>query len=91
MPNYLRGQIYLKGKMGNEAAGEFRKVLDNRGSDYFSPLYALSHLGLARAYSLSGDLQNARQKYQDFFAAWKDADADLPIVIEAKKEYERLK
>jgi len=29
--------------------------------------------------------------FQDFFAPWKYADADLPILIEAKKEYDRLK
>ena len=29
--------------------------------------------------------------YQEFFALWKDADADLPVLIEAKKEYEKLK
>jgi hypothetical protein len=27
----------------------------------------------------------------DFFALWKDADADIPIPIKAKKEYEQLK
>jgi hypothetical protein len=33
----------------------------------------------------------ARKSYQDFLALWKDADADLPILIEAKREYARLK
>jgi len=33
----------------------------------------------------------SRKSYQDFFAIWKEADADLPILIEAKKEYEKLK
>jgi len=31
------------------------------------------------------------QSYQDFFTLWKDADSDLPILIEAKKEFEELK
>ena len=26
----------------------------------------------------------SRKAYQDFFALWKDADADIPILIEAK-------
>ena len=30
-------------------------------------------------------------KYDEFFRLWKDADADLPVLIEAKKEYEKLK
>jgi hypothetical protein len=53
-------------------------------------LYPLAHLGLARAAVLSSDTAKARQAYQDFFALWKDADADLPLLIEAKKEYENL-
>jgi hypothetical protein len=28
---------------------------------------------------------------QDFFALWKDADPDIPILKEAKAEYEKLK
>jgi serine/threonine protein kinase len=27
----------------------------------------------------------------DFFGLWKDTDSDIPILIEAKKEYEKLK
>ena len=36
-------------------------------------------------------LQKARNAYQGFFAMWKDADPDIPILIEAKNEYESLK
>ena len=39
---------------------------------------------------LDGDVTKARSAYQDFFALWKDADADIPILIEAKQEYEKL-
>jgi len=28
--------------------------------------------------------------YQDFFALWKDADSDIPILREAKREYSKL-
>jgi len=89
--NYIRGYVYLRGKMGNEAAGEFRKILDHRTVEATSPFYNLAHLGLARASALSGDNEAARTEYQNFFAAWKDADQDLPIVIEAKKEYDQIK
>jgi serine/threonine protein kinase/tetratricopeptide (TPR) repeat protein len=90
-PAYIRGQIYLRGKSGKEAATEFQKILDHRGIEPMSPLYPLSHLGLARASVLAGDIAKARKEYQDFFAVWKDADQDLPILIEARKEYEQLK
>ena len=97
-PQYLRGQAYLKLGRGAEAAAEFQKILDHRGegqlSSRFAPscpvLYPLAHLGLARAAAMSGDATKARQAYQDFFALWKDADADLRALIEAKQEYEKL-
>jgi eukaryotic-like serine/threonine-protein kinase len=87
----LRGQVYLRQQRGADAAAEFQKILDNRGWQTTSPLYPLAHLGLARAAVLQGNTAGARTAYQDFFALWKDADADTPILIEAKKEYEKLK
>jgi hypothetical protein len=88
---YARGSIYLKGKMGPEAVAEFKKIIDHRGLDPLSPAYVLAHLGIARAATLSGDTATARTEYQNFFAAWKDADQDLPLLVEAKKEYDQLK
>ena len=90
-PQYLRGVAYLKLKSGNEAAAEFQKILDNRGQATLSALYPLAHLGLARAAALTGDLSKSRKAYQDFLALWKDADSDLPVLHEAKQEYEKLK
>jgi serine/threonine protein kinase/tetratricopeptide (TPR) repeat protein len=88
---YLRGQAYLNQQNGAGAAGEFQKILEHRGSQPTSPMYPLAQLGLARAAALSGDPAKARKAYQDFFVLWKDADPDLPILQEAKREYERLK
>ena len=90
-PTYLRGQAYLRQRVGIEAAVEFQKILDHRGWDPTSSLYPLAHLGLARATALSGDTTKARKSYQDFFALWKDADQDILILQEAKQEYEKLK
>jgi len=88
---YLRGIAYLRLKAGTEAMNEFQKILDRRGQFDTSPLFPLAYLGLARAATIAGDTTKSRRAYQDFFAIWKDADADLPILIEAKKEYEKLK
>jgi serine/threonine protein kinase/Flp pilus assembly protein TadD len=90
-PDYLRGQAYLRLRRGNEAAAEFQKILDHRGWDPSSPMYPLAHLGLARAAALTGDTTKARKAYQDFLTLWRDADPDIPILFEAKKEYEQLK
>ena len=39
---------------------------------------------------MTGDAPKARAAYQDFFALWKDADADIPILKEAQAEYVKL-
>ena len=89
-PTYLRGQAYLRLNMAPEAAAEFQKILDHRGWDPVSLLYPLAHLGLARAWALKGDAAQSRTGYQDFFALWKDADPDLPILVQAQREYKKL-
>ena len=81
-PQYLRGQAYLKLGQGTVAAAEFQKILDHRGYAPLSPLYPLAQLGLARA-------TQSRKAYEDFFAGWKEADAELPILRVAKSEYDR--
>ena len=88
---YLRGHLYLQQHMGAEAAGEFKKIIDQPATDPFSPVHALAHLCLGRAAALSGDTATARKSYQDFFALWKDADPDLPVLVQARKEYEALR
>ena len=90
VPNYARGQAYLKARQGKEAAAEFQKILENRGVCGTALICALSHLQLARAHALSGDAAGARTAYQDFFTLWKDADPDIPILKEAKAEYAKL-
>src|SRR3954447_1532973 len=88
---FLRGMIYLKVRDAAKAAGEFQRILDHRGAAGFSAEYPLSHLYLGRAYVAQGDLAKARTAYQDFFAAWKDADRDIPILKTARVEYDKLK
>jgi eukaryotic-like serine/threonine-protein kinase len=87
----LRGNIYLQQRMGKEAAAEFQSILDHPGSDYLSPAHTVARLGLARAAVINGDTAAARKSYQDFFALWKDADSDLPVLAQARKEYAELK
>jgi len=90
-PQYVRGLANLKLGKGSEAAVEFQKIVAGRSLAPMSALYPLAHLGLARAATLQGDAARARKAYEDFFALWKDADGDIPVLIEAKKEYEKLK
>jgi eukaryotic-like serine/threonine-protein kinase len=89
-PAYLRGLAYLQLKQGNLAAAEFRKVLDHSGVVAGFVTGALSSLQLARAQAVIGDEKAARKSYEDFLALWKNADPDLPIYQEAKREYAAL-
>jgi len=91
IPYFLRGQAYLKSGEGVKAAAEFQKIIDHRGVSATDLHYSLAYLNLGRAYALQGDKAKARTAYQDFFAAWKDADPDVPVLINAKAEYETLK
>ena len=88
---YTRGNTYLQARNGTEAAQEFQGVLALRNAYPESHLMSLAQLGLARAYALQGDKAKSRIAYQDFFALWKDADPDIPILKEAKAECAKLK
>ena len=89
-PAYVRGEAYLMLHDGKAAAAEFQKFIDHRGVVVNFPWGALARLGLARAYAMQGDTAKTKTAYQDFLTLWKDADADIPILIAAKAEYAKL-
>jgi len=90
MVPYIRGLIYLNKKDGANASLEFRKIIERRHLFASAPTFSLSQLGLARAYALQNDSAKARTAYQDFVAAWKNADPDLAPLKQAKAEYAKL-
>jgi predicted Zn-dependent protease len=91
LPNFVRAEAYLRSHDGAKAAVEYQKILDHRGLEPTNPMYTISHLGLGRAYAVQGDTAKAKAAYQDFFAAWKDADPEVPLLKTARAEYEKLK
>jgi eukaryotic-like serine/threonine-protein kinase len=86
----LRGEAYIASGQAGDAVLEFRKILARRSMSVGSVAYPLAQLGLARALAAQHDTANARTAYQDFFALWKGADPDIPVLIEAKAEYAKL-
>jgi len=72
-----------------DAEREFQ-MLSDRARYSGSEVYALCHLGVARTAAKAGDLEKSRKTYQLFFALWENADSDLPVLVEAKKEFESL-
>jgi tetratricopeptide (TPR) repeat protein len=89
-PAFVRGSAYLKLQDGARAAVEFQRILGHRGAAGWSIEYPLAVLNLARAYAMQADSSKSRTAYQDFFALWKDADPDIPILKQAKAEYAKL-
>jgi DNA-binding winged helix-turn-helix (wHTH) protein/tetratricopeptide (TPR) repeat protein len=89
-PVYVRGEAYLAAHKGNEAAAEFQKIDDHSGIVVNAPIGALAHLGLGRAYALSGDKSKAKAAYEDFLKLWNEADPEIPILKRARTEYAKL-
>ncbi len=90
LPAYLRGQAFLAAHNAASAAPEFQKILDHPGVVVNSPIGALAHLGLARAYAMQGNAAKAKAAYQDFLGLWAHADPDVPVLKEANAEYGKL-
>ena len=90
-PVYVRGLAYLRAGRAADAVAEFQRIVDHPGSAPSSPLRPLAMVQQARAYVLAADTAAARLQYQNFLAAWKDADSDIPILGEARTEYTKLR
>jgi serine/threonine protein kinase/tetratricopeptide (TPR) repeat protein len=91
--SYLQGLAYLQLHDAGHALSAFQTATRaNAGTlqTVFAPYAAQVQLGLARAYAVGGDKPAAKKAYEAFFAIWKNADADLPMLLAAKKEYAAL-
>jgi len=42
------------------------------------------------SYTMQGDREHNRKAYEDFFTTWRDANPDIPILRQAKTEYQKL-
>jgi predicted Zn-dependent protease len=90
LPAYLRGRAYLETGDGARAQLEFEKIVDHPALALNSPLGPLARLQLARASILQHRQPEAKSRYEDFLAKWKDADPGIPILQAAKAEYAKL-
>jgi serine/threonine protein kinase/tetratricopeptide (TPR) repeat protein len=89
-PIYVRGLAYLAAQQPAAAAAEFQRILDHRSIVLVDPMDAMARLHLARALVRSGDAGKAKRAYEDLFSLWKNADADIRLVRDARAEYARL-
>jgi eukaryotic-like serine/threonine-protein kinase len=85
-PTYVRGLTYLQAGDAEHAAAEFQAILDHPGVILNCPLGSVAHLWLARAQRKAGQRDKARREYENFLSLWKDADAAVPALVQARKE-----
>jgi tetratricopeptide (TPR) repeat protein len=87
---FNRGCAYMAAGDQAKAVADFQTVINNPGWPSWELFEPLSQLGLAQAYAKQSDFKNSRKAYDDFFATWKDADPNIPILKQAKAEYAKL-
>jgi eukaryotic-like serine/threonine-protein kinase len=86
----LRAEAYLSAKDPTNAVNEYNKIANYPGVDPTSPLLPLACLGRARAEAHAGNPVASRKDYEKLFALWKQADANLPALVLARREYASL-
>jgi serine/threonine protein kinase/tetratricopeptide (TPR) repeat protein len=101
-PIEVRAEAYLAAHRGAEAAAEFQRIIDHPGLVLNCPMGPLAHLGQARAFALQAadpatsptgqeDFgNNARANFQQFLDLWKEADSNIPLLIQAKSEFAKF-
>jgi len=88
---FMRGLAYFAAKQPVLAQKEFQVVVDRPYISGISPNVALAHLHLARALVMEGNRDAARQEYKTFLTMFQSADADLPVLVQARQESSQLR
>ena len=73
------GNAFLQAGRFDEAIAEYERILQ------MNAYYPLARFHLAQAFERKGQIEKARENYRLFLETWKDADADIPEIIAAKK------
>jgi tetratricopeptide (TPR) repeat protein len=87
---FLHGVVQLAEGHAEAAAARLKQILDRKQLT-INPLKPIASLYYGRALVKMGKVDEGRQAYEQFFENWKKADANLPLLVDAKKEYARLK
>jgi DNA-binding winged helix-turn-helix (wHTH) protein len=88
---YQRARAETEAGMLDQAIADYRLLLANPGIEPTWPEFTLTHLRLARVLAANKQTAEARLEYQAFLEAWKNGDPDLPLLIDAKREYAALR
>jgi tetratricopeptide (TPR) repeat protein len=87
---FVAGVCNLDAGSPDVAARRFKQILDWK-TPSTSALYALAPLYYGRALAKLGKIDEGRAAYDRFFENFKIADAGLPVVTAARREYAKLK
>lgn len=79
------GNAYLDLGRFQEAIDEYQRILR------LNPNYPLVQYHLGQAYQRKGQTADARTAYERFLQIWKNADANIPEVMDAKRQLALLK
>lgn len=74
-----------------EASKGFKWLVDRDFRAGVSATAPFARASLARARTGLGQTAEARQAYEGLFELWKEADADVPLLLQARQEFAKLK
>ena len=86
----LARAYYLNGDIDNAIAEYERLITFDPNSQERFLIHPKYHYRLAKLCQEKGDIENAIKEYEKFLDIWKDADKDLPELIDAKARYAKL-
>jgi tetratricopeptide (TPR) repeat protein len=89
---YMLGRAYLTSGMLDRAVAEFEKAITRLDwAQAVNPLESVKcHYYLGQAYEQSGWKVKAIEQYQTFLDIWKDADRELPEIVDARARLAKL-
>ena len=84
-------QAYLEAGQQEKALATYQKITQlTIGRIGWGVIYAKSFYQLGKIYEMKGDRANAIDHYRKFLELWKNADAGLPEVEDARKRLAKL-
>lgn len=87
---FVRGLALMRTGDPRGAAEAFRSARE-RKAQLPASIASVASVSLGRALAAAGDVAGARDAYQYFFELWERADPDVPLLVQARKEFESLK
>ncbi len=87
---FVTGHAAYRLQRWDDAARAFQTAADYGTKMGLSSTIATIYVMLGRSHAAAGRTAEARKAYDRVFEIWKDADPDLPLLVEAKDEYARL-